>query len=128
MTPTYKKPVQRAELTRLGQAIALSNVPTVWILVMDTMSKKAVALAGADMVKNEEGEYVPEVLQDIKTQFERFPSIIQIVTLHAGTGKHTKHRGVIQRNAGINWISQNNKNRSSVTYFADDDNRYVITF
>ena len=34
------------------------------------------------------------------------------------------HRGVFQRNAGIDWIVENHKNSSALVYLADDDNTY----
>ena len=34
------------------------------------------------------------------------------------------HRGVYQRNAGLDWVAENYSNASAIVYFGDDDNTY----
>jgi len=38
--------------------------------------------------------------------------------------KTNGHRGVYQRNAGLDWVAKNQVNSSAVVYFGDDDNTY----
>ena len=38
ITPTYQRPEQEAELTRLGQTLALVAGPLTWILALDAPS------------------------------------------------------------------------------------------
>jgi len=38
--------------------------------------------------------------------------------------KMNGHRGVYQRNAGLEWVAKNQVNSSAVVYFGDDDNTY----
>lgn len=41
ITPTYKRLLQKAELTRVGEALVASRVPIHWIIVEDTPSNKS---------------------------------------------------------------------------------------
>lgn len=113
ITPTYARPVQKAELTRLVQTFL--HVPNLhWILVEDAFNKS---------------KLVTDLLQG---------SGLSYTHLNAGTPPEykmtsndpnwLKPRGVLQRNAALDWI-RNNKIASrdkGVVYFADDDNTYDL--
>lgn len=111
VTPTYTRYVQKAELTRISQTLAL--VPNVhWILVEDSDEK-------TDLVRNllAESNLLVTHLSNKTPVFEK---------LGDQDPRWKKHRGVVQRNAGLKWIRSNlelNKDKG-VVYFMDDDNTY----
>lgn len=111
VTPTYKRFVQKSELTRLKQAFqGVENLH--WIVVEDSPRK-------TKLVRN--------FLDDSALKFThlniRTPSLLR---KHKGEARRFKPRGVYQRNIGINWIRENvdSEKTQGVVYFADDDNTY----
>ncbi|XP_067011270.2 galactosylgalactosylxylosylprotein 3-beta-glucuronosyltransferase I [Anabrus simplex] len=113
ITPTYSRPVQKAELTRLSHTFML--VPDFhWIIVEDAPSPTSL---------------VTKLL---------LRSGIPHTQLVAATPKKWKlkekdanwkyPRGVIQRNRALEWLRENlDANRDKgVVYFADDDNAYSL--
>ncbi|XP_014206811.1 galactosylgalactosylxylosylprotein 3-beta-glucuronosyltransferase I [Copidosoma floridanum] len=110
ITPTFARPVQKAELTRLSQTFLLA--PNFhWIVVEDSPNK------------------TPLVTNFLAQ------SGLTYTHLHAPTpsnyklGKNDPNwkqpRGVEQRNAALRWIRANlNESHNGVVYFADDDNTY----
>ena len=110
ITPTYKRPTQKLDLTSVIQAMRLSNVRIQMILVEDTNESvnDDRLLHLADRWNSEE------------------PSNIRIQLLIQNTVRtNNNHRGVFQRNAGLNWVMKNYKNTSAAVYLADDDNTYI---
>ena len=110
ITPTYRRATEKSDLTSILQAMRLSNVRIQMVLVEDTI----------DSVNN-------PVLQHFADRFNsEEPSNIRIHLLRQNTvKKNNRHRGVFQRNAGLNWVMENNKNASAAVYLADDDNTYI---
>lgn len=111
VTPTFKRFVQKAELTRLSQAFKpVKNLH--WIVVEDSVNKTNLV---ANFLRNSRLKYThlnvrtPDTLRRRKNEMRR-----------------SKPRGVVQRNIGIQWIRKNiNPQRTpGVVYFADDDNTY----
>jgi hypothetical protein len=114
ITPTYRRLVQIAELTRLAQTLSL--VPSIhWIVVEDSQ----------------------ELSLEVISLLQRFKvfSIPQITHLHArmpqqfrvndSTTPYTSRpRGASNRNRALQWIRENVK--KGVVYFADDDNTYDV--
>ena len=112
ITPTYARPVQRAELTRLAQVFVM--VPNLhWIVVEDAAEKT---------------ELVAKFLAE---------SGIQHSHLHIATPSDmkikpkdphwSKPRGVYQRNLALQWLRDNFRvGDPGVVYFADDDNTYSV--
>ncbi|KAM6956555.1 galactosylgalactosylxylosylprotein 3-beta-glucuronosyltransferase 2 [Aplochiton taeniatus] len=107
ITPTYSRPVQKAELTRLANT--LRQVPRLhWILVEDSNAR-------TDMV----GRFLTR-------------SGVQFYThLHVFTPRRFKQTGMPrateQRNAALIWLRNNRtKKEQGVVYFADDDNAYSL--
>ena len=113
VTPTYARPVQKAELTRLYQTFL--HVPKFhWIVVEDSPSKT-----------------------DLVTNLLRFSGLpythLNIVTppnykMADEDPNWLKPRGVLQRNLALEWLRQNlDPDKSNgVLYFADDDNTYSL--
>ncbi|XP_031339672.1 galactosylgalactosylxylosylprotein 3-beta-glucuronosyltransferase I [Photinus pyralis] len=113
ITPTYSRYVQKAELTRISQTLAL--VPNVhWILVEDSDEK-------TDLVRNLVADSNLLVTHlSIKTPvYEK---------LGDEDPRWLKHRGVEQRNLALKWLRENLQHGKDkgVVYFMDDDNTYSV--
>lgn len=112
ITPTYARPVQKAELTRLSHTLRL--VPFVhWILVED--SPKPTSLVGNLLKKTG----LTHTILSVPTPKEW--------KLKEKDPNWMKPRGVLQRNEALQWIRQNvHPHEEAVLYFADDDNVYSL--
>lgn len=113
ITPTYARLVQKAELTRISQTLQL--VPNVhWIIVEDADAK-------TDLVVNLliESKLLYTHLTAKTPPFEK---------LHNAEPTWKKHRGVEQRNAGLDWLRENFQphQQDAVVYLMDDDNTYSV--
>ncbi|XP_024082704.1 galactosylgalactosylxylosylprotein 3-beta-glucuronosyltransferase 2-like isoform X2 [Cimex lectularius] len=106
ITPTYSRPVQKAELTRFSQTLMLvSNIH--WIIVEDSQKKTL-------LVEN----FLARSSLNYTHLFEQTPPFYQ---------RKGAARGVVQRNAALRWLRKNRSlNDKGVVYFADDDNTYSI--
>ncbi|XP_022095678.1 galactosylgalactosylxylosylprotein 3-beta-glucuronosyltransferase 1-like [Acanthaster planci] len=103
VTPTYARPVQKADLTRVGQTfLHIRNFH--WIVVEDSSNKTSV----------------------VATLLQR--SGINFTHLNRKSLPKARTKGAPQRNAGIEWLLENvNVNETpGVVYFADDDNTYDL--
>ncbi|ELV10812.1 Galactosylgalactosylxylosylprotein 3-beta-glucuronosyltransferase 2 [Tupaia chinensis] len=108
ITPTYSRPVQKAELTRLANTFR-QVAQLHWILVEDAAARSELVsrfLARAGL-----------------------PS----THLHVPTPRRYKRPGLPrateQRNAGLAWLSQRHQHQRAqpgVLFFADDDNTYSL--
>ena len=111
VTPTFKCFVQKAELTRVWQAIrSVKNIH--WIVVEDSAQKTELVrhfLNRTDLNYTHLNVRTPEELRRRK-----------------GDRRRMKPRGVEQRNLALSWIRKNiNPDQTKgVVYFADDDNTY----
>ncbi|XP_049799694.1 galactosylgalactosylxylosylprotein 3-beta-glucuronosyltransferase P-like [Schistocerca nitens] len=105
ITPTYRRPEQLAELTRLAQT--LMHVPALHWLVIEEAACTTAAVA--------------ELLARTGVRYDHLvaPMPEECSILPGG-----KPRGVPQRNRGLQWIRANASR--GVLYFADDDNSYDI--
>lgn len=113
ITPTFTRPVQKAELTRLAQSFLL--VPNFhWIVVEDSSVKT---------------KLVANLLKESGLKYEHLNIITpQNYKLGINDPKWKKPRGVAQRNLALKWIRENyiNTTKRGVVYFADDDNTYSV--
>ncbi|XP_003398780.2 galactosylgalactosylxylosylprotein 3-beta-glucuronosyltransferase P [Bombus affinis] len=106
ITPTYRRPEQIPELTRMSHTLMLvKNV--YWLVIEDaTVATKQVT----------------RLLERTGLKFEHLTAPMPEKYKQK---KGAKPRGVSNRNRGLQWIRANATN--GVFYFADDDNTYDIT-
>ena len=113
ITPTYRRFLQKAELTRLAQTFKhVKNLH--WIVVEDSHQK-------TNLVKRLLTRFALTFTHlNVRTPMEMRRS--------RNKPRWTKSRGVEQRNIGIRWLRKNiNANETKgVVYFGDDDNAYDI--
>ncbi|KAK4287037.1 hypothetical protein Pmani_033361 [Petrolisthes manimaculis] len=112
ITPTYSRPHQKAELTRLMSVFL--HVPSLhWILVEDATHKSKLVMNFLESSGLSYTHLHQSTPPDWKLQ-DNDPS-------------WRKPRGVLQRNAGIKWLRRKlrgDRDPRGVVYFADDDNTY----
>ncbi|KAK9889333.1 hypothetical protein WA026_004608 [Henosepilachna vigintioctopunctata] len=106
ITPTYRRPEQLAELTRLAHTLMLT--PNVHWLVIEDAQRKT--------------DLVTDLLERTGLSYDHL--LAPMPEIYKKKKKGPKPRGVSNRNKGLNWIRQNAKN--GVLYFADDDNTYDL--
>jgi len=112
ITPTFARPVQKAELTRLAQTfLHVSNFH--WIVVEDAPKKTAL------------------VTRFLQTSGMIYTHLFATTPPNYKLGRNDpnwkKPRGVEQRNAALRWLRENLKlSDKGVVYFADDDNTYSV--
>lgn len=114
ITPTYARPQQKAELTRLKSVFF--HVPSLhWIVVEDAPKKS---------------QMISSFLESSGlTHTHLSQSTPQEWKLKDSDPRWRKPRGILQRNAAIRWLRRNLKhdvNPKGVVYFADDDNTYSV--
>ena len=112
ITPTFARPVQKAELTRLAQTFLL--VPKFhWIVVEDSANKTSL------------------ITNFLANSLLSYTHLNAVTPSSYKLGKQDpnwkKPRGVEQRNTALRWIRKNlNNNQKGIVFFADDDNTYSI--
>ncbi|OXA64823.1 galactosylgalactosylxylosylprotein 3-beta-glucuronosyltransferase P [Folsomia candida] len=106
ITPTYKRPEQIPDLTRLAQT--LMHVPSItWLIIEDAESLS------------------PVVTEILKRSGIRYVHLIAPMPAEQKK-KKVKARGVSNRNKGLDWVRENYVDTRGVVYFADDDNTYDL--
>ncbi|XP_055637166.1 galactosylgalactosylxylosylprotein 3-beta-glucuronosyltransferase I [Toxorhynchites rutilus septentrionalis] len=116
ITPTYARPVQKAELTRLSHVIRL--VPNVfWVIVED--AENTSQLVSKLLKKSGLNERSVQLSAKTPTNFK----------LQGKDPNWSKPRGVEQRNKALEWVRKHlaengGREKHSVIYFMDDDNTY----
>nr|XP_033775198.1 galactosylgalactosylxylosylprotein 3-beta-glucuronosyltransferase 1-like isoform X2 [Geotrypetes seraphini] len=104
ITPTYSRPLQKADLTRLANT--LLHVPNLkWILVEDSQRRTPL---------------VTRMLRETGLNYTH---------LHVETPPNPISRGTMQRNLALRWLRETfnkNNSESGIVYFADDDNSYSL--
>ncbi|XP_069982857.1 galactosylgalactosylxylosylprotein 3-beta-glucuronosyltransferase I [Penaeus vannamei] len=114
ITPTYARPHQKAELTRLKSVFL--HIPALhWIVIEDAEAKTELVTRFLE-TSGLEYTHLHQATPPAWKLKEKDPSWY-------------KPRGVLQRNAGIEWLRKtfaSDKNAKGVVYFADDDNTYSI--
>lgn len=112
ITPTFARPVQKAELTRLSQTFL--HIPNFhWIVVEDAERKTALVtrfLENSGLIYTHLAASTPPNYK-----------------LGRNDPNWKKPRGVEQRNAALHWLRENLKvTDKGIVFFADDDNTYAI--
>uniref|UniRef100_A0A3Q3AEW5 Galactosylgalactosylxylosylprotein 3-beta-glucuronosyltransferase n=1 Tax=Kryptolebias marmoratus TaxID=37003 RepID=A0A3Q3AEW5_KRYMA len=114
ITPTYSRPVQKAELTRLANTLLhVSNLH--WIVVEDSHRRTPL---------------VSGLLQETGLKYTHLN--IETPSNYKAQGKARipgVPRGTLQRNLALLWLRETfsiNTSQPGVVYFADDDNTYSL--
>lgn len=114
ITPTYSRPVQKAELTRLANT--LLHVPNLhWILVEDSQRQTTLV-----------GQFLKETKLNYTHLNVETPRNYKV---RGDTRDARIPRGTIQRNLALRWLRETcgvNCSQAGVVYFADDDNTYSL--
>ncbi|XP_051167529.1 galactosylgalactosylxylosylprotein 3-beta-glucuronosyltransferase P [Leptopilina boulardi] len=105
VTPTYRRPEQIAELTRMSHTLMLvKNV--IWLVIEDATVT------------------TPQVTTLLKRTGLKFIHLVAPMPEKYKQNKGAKPRGVSNRNRGLQWVRANAT--EGILYFADDDNTYDI--
>lgn len=113
ITPTHSRLEQKADLTRMSHTLLhIKNIH--WIVIEDAEAK-------TDLVT----KFLRNCGISYTHLFVQTPSSIK---LGPSDPNWLKPRGVLQRNAGIDWLRSNTSpsKQPGVVYFADDDNTYSL--
>ncbi|GLV39292.1 Glucuronyltransferase P [Carabus blaptoides fortunei] len=105
ITPTYRRPEQIPELTRMSHTLML--VPNLYWLVIEDAKEKT-----------------PLVTQLLERTGLNYEHLIAPMPEIYKNRKGAKPRGVSNRNRGLEWLRANAT--TGVFYFADDDNTYDL--
>ncbi|XP_053242047.1 galactosylgalactosylxylosylprotein 3-beta-glucuronosyltransferase 1-like [Podarcis raffonei] len=113
ITPTYSRPVQKAELTRLANTfLHVQNLH--WVVVEDAPRR-------TNLVSN--------LLEKIGINFTHLNVETPKSLKNPSWLPFHKPRGTLQRNLGLHWLRENFNTTpppEGVVYFADDDNTYSL--
>lgn len=112
ITPTFARPVQKAELTRLLQTFL--HIPNFHWIVVEDAGKKT--------------KLVSQLLEDSGLLFTHLAAATPPnYKLGRNDPNWKKPRGVEQRNAALQWLRENRRpTDKGIVFFADDDNTYSI--
>jgi len=115
VTPTYSRPVQKAELTRLSHLFRL--VPNLFWVIVEDADETTVLVRN---LVNRAGLSERSVLLHAKT-----PTDFKLTNKDP---HWSKPRGVEQRNLALSWIKRRIKREPGhgIVYFMDDDNSYSV--
>ena len=113
LTPTYTRLTQKADLVRLSQTL-MHLQASLWIVVEDRSSKSDLV---SKLLRRSGLNYVH---LNVATSDRHRP--------RPGQRRYVHHRGVEQRNMGLEWLrtSLNPSSDQGVVYFMDDDNTYDV--
>ncbi|XP_067895981.1 galactosylgalactosylxylosylprotein 3-beta-glucuronosyltransferase 1-like [Heterodontus francisci] len=114
ITPTYTRPVQKAELTRLANTfLHIQNLH--WIVIEDSPRRTSLV---AVLLEKSGLNFTHLNVQSPKS-----------VKLGLTKSSSRTPRGTLQRNLGLRWLREKlspNDSSEGVVYFADDDNTYSL--
>ena len=112
ITPTYSRYTQKADLTRMSQTLMhVKNIH--WVVVEDasTTTQLVTGVLKKSGLKNTQ--------LSVRTQSN--------LQKKSDDPHWKKHRGVDQRNMGLQWLRKHSTPATNgVVYFADDDNTYSL--
>ena len=113
ITPTYARPTQKADLTRLCQTLMhVRNLH--WIIIEDSDSRTPLVTRFLKRCQVKSSQL------NRKTSSKLQPAKV--------SAKEHKNRGAEQRNIALDWLRETYKpgDVTGVVYFGDDDNTYDI--
>ncbi|XP_030060954.1 galactosylgalactosylxylosylprotein 3-beta-glucuronosyltransferase 1-like [Microcaecilia unicolor] len=114
ITPTYTRPVQKAELTRLSNTLLhVQNLH--WIVVEDSPRRTVTV---ANLLEKAGLNFTHLNVESPKS-----------IRLGRSIFPNRSPRGTLQRNRGLHWLRENlnpSNPPHGVVYFADDDNTYSL--
>ncbi|XP_076846112.1 galactosylgalactosylxylosylprotein 3-beta-glucuronosyltransferase 1 isoform X1 [Brachyhypopomus gauderio] len=114
ITPTYSRPVQKAELTRLANTFL--HVPNLhWILVEDSQRRTPLVTR----LLRETGLNYTHLNVETPRNYK----------LRGDVRDPRIPRGTMQRNLALRWLRETfspNNSQAGIVYFADDDNTYSL--
>uniref|UniRef100_A0A3B3T539 Galactosylgalactosylxylosylprotein 3-beta-glucuronosyltransferase n=2 Tax=Paramormyrops kingsleyae TaxID=1676925 RepID=A0A3B3T539_9TELE len=114
VTPTYSRPVQKAELTRLANTFL--HVPNLhWILVEDAQRRTPLV----SRLLRETGLNYTHLNVETPRNYK----------LRGDARDPRIPRGTMQRNLALRWLRETfspNSTQPGIVYFADDDNTYSL--
>ncbi|XP_053703762.1 galactosylgalactosylxylosylprotein 3-beta-glucuronosyltransferase 1 [Synchiropus splendidus] len=114
ITPTYSRPVQKAELTRLANTLLhVQNLH--WLLVEDSPQRTPL---------------VRRLLQETGLNYTHlYVETPRNYKIRSDVKDPKTPRGTVQRNLALRWLRDTfgvNYSKPGVVYFADDDNTYSL--
>ncbi|VDN84282.1 unnamed protein product [Brugia pahangi] len=110
ITPTYRRPTQKADLIRLAQTLVY--VPNLyWIVVEDA---------------NKTSPFITEIFKRYRIKFAHLYALTPPEKKPSEVDPNWKiARGVFQRNKALMWLRENlSRSKRGIVYFGDDDNTY----
>lgn len=108
ITPTYDRPHQIAELTRLSQLVML--VPEIhWIIIEDASFKNI---------------EISKIINQKKLSNRKIHHLNCLTVCRKRVKRNS--RGSEQRNYALKWLRKNVQLENSIVYFMDDDNTYSL--
>uniref|UniRef100_A0A914HJI3 Galactosylgalactosylxylosylprotein 3-beta-glucuronosyltransferase n=1 Tax=Globodera rostochiensis TaxID=31243 RepID=A0A914HJI3_GLORO len=110
VTPSARRPAQKADLTRLGQTLAnVANL--VWLIVEDSPRPS---------------KFIGQLIERLEIRAVHLTAETPSKWRLKYTDPHWKYpKGVVQRNAALRWLRKNAVDqRVGAVYFGDDDNTY----
>lgn len=114
ITPTYSRPVQKAELTRLANTL-LHVVNLHWIVVEDSQRRTTL---------------VSSLLQETGLNYTHLNvETPRNYKVRGDTREPRIPRGTIQRNLALRWLRETfsiSSRQPGIVYFGDDDNTYSL--
>lgn len=115
ITPTYTRPVQKAELTRMANTfLHVANLH--WIVIEDSQRRTSLVTS----LLRETGLNYTHLNVETPKGFK----------MRGDTRDPRIPRGTMQRNLALRWLREtfknNNNSQPGIVYFADDDNSYSL--
>lgn len=127
ITPTYSRPVQEAELTRLSHVVSM--VPCIrWIIIED--SKEKTKLVEVFIAKKSMRDLKFKIVH-LNIETNNDTTRTAKTTTITESRRTSRPRGVLQRNLALKWLRtekllNDEKLRNNFVYFMDDDNTYSV--
>ena len=137
ITPTYTRQTQMPDIVNIVQAMMVSNLNIVMLIVEDTSNElRKLSLGQRIQVQNGEygglnsafiKKYLKEPTPTISELIKRYNypnSNIKMIDMKQPSFSNPLLRGMDQRNLALKWIRKHHQNNTAGIYFGDDDNTF----